>query len=106
MRVGSTSPRAVHVSGFASFGLLTPRLSPLSASCSSRQRFASGFLQTLGRPKSPCLLLTLLRVECVEDFHLQVGAPCRAHQKKAAASCETAARFPLSYSEIRTPNGS
>ena len=31
-----------------------PSASPLSASCSSRQRFASGFLQTPGRPGSPC----------------------------------------------------
>src|SRR6266567_7947586 len=27
--------------------------------------------------------LTLPLVGCVEDFHLQVRAPCRAHQKKA-----------------------
>ncbi len=26
--------------------------------------------------------LTLLLAECVEDFHLQVRAPCRAHQEK------------------------
>jgi hypothetical protein len=88
MRVGSTSPRSVHVSGFASFGLLTPRLSPLSASCSSRQRFASSFLQTSGRPENPCLPLTLPRVGRVEDLHLQVGAPCRAHKKKGPTPCE------------------
>src|SRR6267378_2184672 len=54
MRVGSTAPRSVHVPGFASLCLLTPQCSPLSASCSSRQRFASGFLQTPGHPSSPC----------------------------------------------------
>ena len=27
--------------------------------------------------------LTLAPVGCVENFHLQVSAPCRAHQKKA-----------------------
>jgi hypothetical protein len=60
-----------------------PAVPPLSASCSSRQRFASGFLQTLSRPKNPCLPLTLPRVGCVKDFHLQVSAPCRAHKEKA-----------------------
>jgi hypothetical protein len=28
--------------------------------------------------------LTLPLAGCVEDFHLQVSAPCRAHQKNAA----------------------
>jgi len=31
-----------------------PTMPPLSASCSSRQRFASGFLQTPGHPRRPC----------------------------------------------------
>src|SRR5690606_9968281 len=30
----------------------------------------------------PCLQLTLPPAGCVEDFHLRVGAPCRAHKKK------------------------
>jgi hypothetical protein len=30
--------------------------------------------------------LTLPPVGRVEDFHLQVGAPCRAHQKKGTES--------------------
>ena len=54
MRVGSTALRSVHVSGFAYFGLLTPQCSPSSASCSSRQRFASSFLRTPGHPRRPC----------------------------------------------------
>ena len=70
-----------------------PAALPLSASCSSCQRFASGFLQTLSRPKNPCLPLTLPRVGCVEDFHLQVGAPCRAHQKKEQRRIAHAAPF-------------
>jgi hypothetical protein len=61
-----------------------PATPPTSASCSSRQRFASGFLQIPSRPGHPCLPLTLPRVGCVEDLHLQVSAPCRAHQKKTA----------------------
>src|SRR5688572_16451717 len=70
--------------GLCIFWPAHPAVPPLSASCSSRQRFASGFLRTPSRPRNPRLPLTLPRVGCVEDFHLQVGAPCRAHQKKAA----------------------
>jgi hypothetical protein len=58
-----------------------PAVPPLSASCSSRQRFASGFLPTPGHPGNRCLPLTLAHVGCAEDFHLQVSAPCRAHRK-------------------------
>ena len=38
-------------------------------------------------PQSPGTLavqLTLTLVRCVENFHLQVSAPCRAHEKKKA----------------------
>ena len=33
--------------------------------------------------------LTLAHVGCVEDFHLRVGAPCRAHHKKMAEPSRT-----------------
>ena len=85
--------RRIYVTAFRTrFGLCIflpahPAVPPLSASCSSRQRFASGFLQTSSRPENPCLPLTLPRVGCVEDSHLQVSAPCRAHQKKTAGIC-------------------
>ncbi len=59
-----------------------PTVPPLSASCSSRQRFASGFLPTPGRPGNRCLRLTLAHVGCVEDFHLPMSVPCRAHKEK------------------------
>jgi hypothetical protein len=84
MPVGSTSQRSVQESGFASIGLLTPlrRLYPLPVrqasalpTASSRFRLATGTL---------AVRLTLPLAGCVEDFHLQVSAPCRAHQKKAA----------------------
>ncbi|RJG11123.1 hypothetical protein D3879_15820 [Pseudomonas cavernicola] len=55
----------------------------VSASCSSGQRFASGFLRIRSHPRHPCLWLTLPLAGCVEDFHLRVSAPCRAHKKKA-----------------------
>jgi len=95
MPVGFTSQRSVQVSGFADIGLLTPlrRLYPLpvrqaSALPSASSRFAVA-RDTLA------VQLTLLLAECVEDFHLQVRAPCRAHQKKrrivgsAVKSCES-----------------
>jgi len=82
MPVGSTSQRSVQESGFASIGLLTPlpRLYPLPVrqasvlpSASSRFHLA---MDTLA------VQLTLPLAGCVEDFHLRVGAPCRAHQKE------------------------
>src|SRR6266851_5144779 len=63
-----------------------PTTPPLSASCSSGQRFALSFLRIRSRPRHPCPELTLLLAECVEDFHLQVRAPCRAHKEKSPAS--------------------
>jgi hypothetical protein len=73
-----------------------PATPPTSASCSSRQRFASGFLQIPSRPGHPCLPLTLPRVGCVEDLHLQVSAPCRAHQQKGQHLAGLSAALSLS----------
>jgi hypothetical protein len=50
--------------------------------CSSGQRFACGFLQVSPRDGHPCRPANTSPVGRVEDFRLQVGAPCRAHQKK------------------------
>ena len=72
----------------------------ISASCSSGQHFASGFLQIRSRPRHPCLWLTLPLAGFVEDFHLQVthsattakqvaltrNAPCLAHHEKSPAT--------------------
>ncbi len=69
-----------------------PDASPLSASCSSGQRFAYGFLRIRSRPRHPCLRLTLPLAGCVEDFHLQVRAPCRAHKAKAPLESEARVR--------------
>src|SRR5260370_13074695 len=83
MSVGSTSQRSVQVPGFASIGLLPPlrRLYPLPVrqtsalpSASSRFRLATDTL---------AVRLTLPLAGCVEDLHLQVSAPCRAHQVKS-----------------------
>ena len=49
-----------------------PRCTALTASCSSGQHFASGFLQISPRDEHPCLPLTLPLTGCVEDFHLLV----------------------------------
>ena len=91
--------------GLCIFWPAHPAATPISASCSSRQRFASSFLQTLGRPKNPCLLLTLPRVGCVEDFHLRVGAPCRAHQKKRRTR-RPAVALPSSAWRVRSSSSS
>ena len=80
MPVGSTARRPVHVSGFTETRLLTPPHCLISASCSSGQRFASSFLQIRSHPRHPCLRLTLPHAGCVKDLHLQVSAPCRAHE--------------------------
>jgi hypothetical protein len=91
MPVGSTSECSVQELGFASICLLTPlrRLYPLPVrqasvlpTASSRFRLATDTL---------AVQLTLPLAGCVEDFHLQVSAPCRAHKLKAACS-----RRPLS----------
>ena len=52
--VGFTSRRSVQVSGFDDICRLTPPCRLLSASCSSGQRFAFGFLQIRSRPRHPC----------------------------------------------------
>src|SRR5271157_1607048 len=86
MPVGSTSRRSVQVLGFASIGPLTPpcRLYPLPVrqasalpTASFRFRLATDTL---------AVQLTLPLAGCVEDFHLPVSAPCRAHQKKKRAN--------------------
>ena len=85
MPVGSTSQPSVQELGFASIGLLTPlrRLYPLPVrQASVLPSASSGFhlaMDTLAVP------LTLPLAGCVEDFHLQVSAPCRAHKIKKAA---------------------
>src|SRR5674476_309402 len=54
MPVGFTPLCPVQVLGFADIGLLTPQRRLLSASCSSGQRFAFGFLQIRSHPRHPC----------------------------------------------------
>ena len=54
MPVGYTSRRSVQVSGFDDIGRLTPPCRLVSASCSSGQRFAFGFLQIRSHPRHPC----------------------------------------------------
>ena len=54
MPVGFTSQRSVQVSGFDDIGRLTPLQRLVSASCSSGQRFAFGFLQIRSYPRHPC----------------------------------------------------
>jgi len=85
MPVGSTSQRPVQELGFTDSCLLTPlrRLYPLPVrqasvlpTASSRFRLATDTL---------AVQLTLPLAGCVEDFHLQVSAPCRAHNTKGTS---------------------
>ncbi len=55
MPVGYTPLCSVQVLGFDDKGRLTPQRRLISASCSSCQRFASGFLQIRSHPRHPCL---------------------------------------------------
>ena len=66
-RCHPTSPRCV-----ASYPLPVRQASALP----------SGFFQTRSHPRNPCQWLTIPLAGLVEDFHLLVGAPCRAHHKK------------------------
>lgn len=83
MPVGSTSQCSVQELGFASSGLLTPlrRLYPLPVRRASALPTASSrfhlAMDTLA------VQLTLPLAGRVEDFHLQVSAPCRAHHKRS-----------------------
>jgi hypothetical protein len=85
MPVGSTSQRSVQELGFASIGLLTPlrRLYPLPVRRASALPTAS-FRFHLAMD-TLAVRLTLPLAGRVEDFHLQVSAPCRAHQQKRLA---------------------
>src|SRR5271157_6561738 len=83
MPVGSTSPRSVQESGFASNGLLTPpcRLYPLPVRQASALPTASSrFHLTMD---TLAVQLTLPLAGCVGDLHPQVSAPCRAHHAKS-----------------------
>lgn len=75
---------SVQVLGFASIGLLTllRRLYPLAVRQSSALPAASsGFHLAMN---TLAVRLTLPLAGYVEDLHLLVSAPCRAHQRKAA----------------------
>src|SRR5271155_1210591 len=88
MPVGHTSQRSVQVSGFTDIRLLTPlrRLYPLPVrQASALPTASSGF--AVARD-TLAVRLTLPLAGYVEDFHLQVRAPCRAHKKKSSHRCK------------------
>ena len=82
MSVGYTYLLSVYVLGFENAGFLTQQIRLKSASCTSDQCFAIGFLQT------PCyqdalaksLLLPTYRAE--QWTYTTSSAPCRAHLAK------------------------
>jgi len=80
MPVGFTSQCSVQEPGFTEICLLTPlcRLYPLPVRQASVLPAAS-FRFHLAMD-TLAVRLTLPLAGCVEDFHLQVSAPCRAHK--------------------------
>src|SRR5579864_6226967 len=78
MPVGSTSQRSVQELGFTKICLLTPlrRLYPLPVRQASVLPAASSRFHLA--MDTVAVQLTLPLAGCVEDFHLQVSAPCRA----------------------------
>ena len=89
MPAASTSMCSVQVLDFRSFGPLIPHGCLVCSSCSSGQRFASGFLQIPPHDGHPCLPLTVPPVGPVEDLqssataHLQVRAHAGRTKKKS-----------------------
>ena len=77
-----TSVLSVQVSDFEDNCLLIQHDRLICDSCSSGQRFACGFLQPTPHDANLAVRLTLPPAGCIEDLHLQVSAPCRAHNKK------------------------
>src|ERR1700752_1632954 len=97
MPVGYTPQPSVQVLGFDGIGHLT-RLSRLvSASCSSGQRFAFGFLQIRSRPRHPCRSAN--STPCRVSRGLSPPSECAlpGAPKKAPDSCESGAN-PMSRS--------
>ena len=91
----------------------SPATPPLSASCSSGQRFAYSFLQIPNHSGHPCRSAILSLAGCVEDFHLQVirlattagrTAPVTALRAMSGAPKKTAGETPAaSLTEIGPP---
>src|SRR5210317_1811595 len=85
MPAAYTSMLSIQVSDFEDIRLLIQHDRLIYDSCSSGQRFACSFLQPTPHDGNLAVRLTLPPVGCVEDLHLQVSAPCRAHKTKRAA---------------------
>src|SRR3989337_327180 len=86
MPAAYTSMPSVQVLDFEVIGLLIRHGRLLCGFCSSGQRFAFGSLKTFPHGKALSVQLTVPPVGSVEDLHLQVDAPCRAHNKKGVRS--------------------
>src|SRR3989338_6044265 len=82
MPAAYTSIPSVQVLDFEVICLLIRHGSLLCSFCSSGQRFAFGSLKTFPHGKALSVQLTVPPVGSVEDLHLQVDAPCRAHKQK------------------------
>jgi hypothetical protein len=65
--------------------------------CSSGQCFASDFLPTQPHDYAVAVRLTVPPVGPAEDFHLQAGAPCRAHNRKQARGLSPSAPWGMRW---------
>jgi len=104
MPVGYTPLRSVQELGFDSLCNLTPmrRLYPLPV------RQASALPTASSRPhlavSAVAAQLTLPLAGCVEDFHLQESAPCRAHKGNAATRLRASGSSRRQRSRFRKMN--
>jgi len=103
MRVGYTSSRPVHVSDFALFRLLVPRCRLISASCSSRQRFASSFLQIPSRPGHPCRAANISPCRVCRGLSPPSECALPGAQKKAPHAGGAFSRVREAYLLIASP---
>ena len=87
MPVGYTSWPSVQVSGFDDMGHLTRLRRLVSASCSSGQRFASGFLQIRSRPRHPCRAANSSPCRASGGLSPPSGARCIHCDQLAVPSC-------------------
>ena len=77
-----TSILSVQLLDFEDICLLIQHRRLIYDSCSSGQHFACGFLQTVPHETALAVRLMVPAAGPIEDFHLQVSVPCRAHKKK------------------------
>ena len=82
MPAASTSMSSVQVLDFESIGPLVPHGCLYAVPVRQASALPAASFGFRLATNTLAVRLTVPPVGSVEDFHLQVGAPCRAHQKK------------------------